>query len=187
MTGFSILDGVVLAPHDKPDGAAVAPPAQLDPEELKRRTAQSRDIAASIGQLVSLYMRAQQYRHTMLCELEWVLMPAIAARQFRVVEGVIQDRGIVAPVAAVLWASVNADVDKRLCEVPERPIKLKPDEWRCGDTVWIVEALGDQKAVTAMLQHLKQNELKDKVVRMKVRGQDGKLTIGRLELQPEGA
>ena len=64
-------------------------------------------------------------------------------------------------------------------------MRLKPEEWRSGDHVWIIEALGEPKAITAMLQHLKQNEFKDRKVRMRVRGQDGKITVGRVELQAE--
>lgn len=106
-------------------------------------------------------------------------------RQFRVGEGAMAENGVVVPVAAVLWASVSPEVDQRLAQNLDQPMRLKPHEWRSGDIVWIVEAVGDSKTITAMLQHLKQNELKDQTVRMRVKGKDGKPTIGRVELQQD--
>ena len=166
----------------KPAGAG-----PLDNEEMKRRAAFSRDVSAGFGQLVSLMMRSRQHKYAMLAELDWLVIPALATRQYRVAEGVSQDKGLVAPIAAVLWASVSADVDRRLSESLDAAIRLKPEEWRSGEHVWIIEALGDPKAISAMLQHLKQNEFKDTRVRMRVRGQDGKVTVGRVELQPEAS
>jgi hemolysin-activating ACP:hemolysin acyltransferase len=188
---WSPLDsGMVFAIDGKPDGSggagSPAPAAgAIDTDEMRRRAAFSRDVSASFGQLVSLMMRQRQYKHAMLAELEWLVVPALATRQFRVVEGVSQDRGLVAPIAAVLWASVSPEVDKRLTENLELPFKLKPEEWRSGPNVWIIETLGEPKAVTMTLQHLMQNDLKGKTVRMRVRGQDGKITVGRVELQPD--
>lgn len=184
MARFIDTTDAAHAPADQIDGVSAPVPFPLDSEEMKRRTAFARDVSASFGQLVSLLMRSPQHRFTMLSELEWMVMPALVTRQFRVAEGVSQDKGLVAPIAAVMWAHVNADIDRRLSENLNLPIKLKPDEWRSGEHTWIIEAIGDGNAVGATLQHLKQNELKDRVVRMRVRGKDGKTTVGRLELQP---
>lgn len=169
---------------DKPAGTPHPP--QIDAEEMKRRTIQSREIAASLGQLVSLMIQSRHHRLTMLSELEWMLLPAVTTRQFRVAEGFSQERGIVAPVGAVLWANVNPETDRRLAENLDLPIRLRPQEWRSGDHTWIIETLGEANAVNAMLQHLMQNELKGRTVRIRVAGKDGKPTIGRVELQPDG-
>ena len=168
-------------------GSGGNPGPTIDPDEYKRRTAASRGVSTSLGEIVGLLMRSRTHRFNMLAELEWMVLPAISTRQFRVAEGTSQEAGFVAPVAAVLWASVSADVDQRLSQAIEQPIKLKPEEWSSGSIVWIVEAVGEQRAVTAMLQHLKQNELKDFTVRMRVRGSDGKPAVGRLELQQMSA
>ena len=91
------------------------------------------------------------------------------------------------PIAAVIWASVNDEVDRRMSENLDSPVRLKPEEWRSGEHVWIIEAIGDGNAISGMLQHLKQTELKDTNVRMRVRGKDGKITIGRVEVHADGA
>lgn len=183
MKSLEFDDLAVFAPADKPDGNLQLP--KFDDAEMKRRAQLSRDVASGLGQIIVLMLHGRQHRHTMLSELEWLIMPAVTFRQFRLAEGVNSEKGFVAPIAAVLWANVSAEVDKRISENINQQIKLKPEEWRSGEHTWIVEALGDPKAVSALLQHLKQNELKDKTVRMRVRGQDGKMTAGRLELQAD--
>lgn len=158
-----------------------------DAEEMKRRASMARDVSANFGQIVSLLMRSRSHRFNMLADLEHLVVPAIAARQFRVAEGVSAEAGLVAPVAAVLWASVSDEVDQRLSQAIDLPIRLKPEEWRSGDTVWIVDAVGDPKAIQALLQHLKQNDLKDARVKMRVQNKDGKPAIGRVEIQSDAA
>ncbi len=187
MRQIQVFEAALHMAADQATGNGAPAAKAVSQEDLKRIAAMSRDVSASFGQLVSLMMRMRQYKFTMLSELEWLLLPAIATRQFRVAEGVSQDKGLVAPIAAVLWAQVNPEVDRRIAESLDLPIRLKPEEWRSGENFWIIEALGDPKGVTAMLQHLKQNELKDKVVKMRVRSNDGKVTVGRLELQGEVA
>ena len=173
------------SPADAPAGAPTINGATIDQKQIQRGTVNAREISASFGEIASLMMRSRNHRLTMLAELEWMVVPAIATRQFRVGEGAMAENGVVVPVAAVLWASVSPEVDQRLAQNLDQPMRLKPHEWRSGDIVWIVEAVGDSKTITAMLQHLKQNELKDQTVRMRVKGKDGKPTIGRVELQQD--
>jgi hypothetical protein len=37
-------------------------------------------------------------------------------------------------------------VDKRLSENLTAPIRLRPDEWKSGDILWLVDAIGDGAA-----------------------------------------
>ncbi len=168
----------VFAPADAP---------ALGAEEMQRRTTASRDFSTRLGEIIGLLIRSRTHRHTMLAELEWMVLPALAHRQVRIAEGMSPEVGFVAPIAVILWASVSAEVDQRLHQSIDQPIRLKPEEWRSGDIVWIVEAVGEQRAVTATLEHLKQNELKDRTVRLRVKGKDGQPIVGRLELEPSPA
>ena len=172
----------MLAPADAQAGAASGA-ATSGAEESQRRTTASREFSTKLGEIVGLLMRSRSHRFTMLAELEWMVLPALATRQLRVVEGTSQETGLVAPIAVVMWASVSAAIDQRLHQAIDQPIKLKPEEWRSGDVVWIIEAVGEQRAVTATLQHLKQNELKDRTVHLRVKGKDGQPAVGRLELE----
>lgn len=188
MLQTQIWNSILHSPADlAANGQQPAPAAPLDPEEAKRRAAFSRQISASFGEIVSVLMRSPSHKFHSLSDLEWLVIPAVVTGQFRVAEAASKENGFTAPVAVVLWASVSAEVDQRLAQSLEQPMRLKPNEWRSGNIVWLVEAVGDNRAVMAVLQRLKQHELKDQMVRMRIRGKDGKPAIGRLELQPAGA
>ena len=134
------IEGFFRAAADPPGGAPISTQSTpTDAEHLKRLSAFSRDVSTSFGQLVSIMMRSRQHKFTMLTDLEWMILPAMATRQFRVAEGVSQDKGMALPIAAVIWASVNAEVDRRMSENLDSPVRLKPEEWRSGEHVWIIE------------------------------------------------
>lgn len=178
------------AAADAPAGGPAATGATTDRKGSRPQTPttpNAREISTNFGAVISLMLRSRHHRLTMLAELEWMLVPAITTRQFRIGEGTSPENGVNVPIAAVLWASVSAEVDQRISRTLDLPLRLKPQEWRSGDIVWIVEAIGDAKAIDVILQHLKQTELKDRLVRMRVSGKDGKTTIGRVEMQHEPA
>jgi len=62
-------------------------------------------------------------------------------------------------VAAGLWAYVSQDVEVRLIEDEKsgRQSQLTPAEWVSGDRPRLVLAIGEQKAVEALLVELKKN------------------------------
>jgi len=62
--------------------------------------------------------------------------------------------GLAVPVALALWARVSAEVDARLSPAPRYPIRLHPNEWQSGDVFWIIDALGEPKAVQQCIEAL---------------------------------
>ena len=52
----------------------------------------------------------------------------------------------------MLWASVSEDVYKLLSAAAAQPLRLKPQEWKSGDTLWVILAVGDQRVVQGMLK-----------------------------------
>ncbi len=161
-----------------PPGGASQP--DLAPEELKRRAAAIKLVSAAFGQVVSVLMRAPHYKHYSLADLEWMVVPAMVTGQFSIVEAQSRKNGLSAPVCVVLWASVSHDVDQRLSSAPGEPIRLKPNEWRSGDVLWVIDAIGDARAVTAVLKRLRENEWQGRTVKLRTRGKDGKAMIREL-------
>jgi cytolysin-activating lysine-acyltransferase len=166
------------------DGPAAAPqePAQLSPEEAKRRAVMAKQMAASLGELVLLLMRSPAERHHTLGDLEWLVAPAIVHGQFAIAEAQAKDTGIVTPIGAVLWAFVSPEVDQRLSDTAT-PLRLKPNEWRSGDIPWIVFILGDTRVLGGLLQRLHQQVFTGKAPKMRVRGADGKISVGTIEVK----
>ena len=155
--------------------------ADLSPDELKRRAAATKLVSAAFGQVVSVLMRAPHYKHYSLADLEWMVVPAIVTSQFSIVEAQSRKNGLSAPVCVVLWAHVSDEVDQRLSSTPGEPIRLKPHEWRSGEKLWVIDAIGDARAVGAVINRLRANEWKGKAVRMRTRGADGKPVVRDLE------
>ena len=50
-------------------------------------------------------------------------------------KGPAQLSGVRIPVGMALWAKVSPEVDAKLSENLDSPIKLRPDEWRSGEII----------------------------------------------------
>lgn len=149
------------------------PQVQNDPQRTTLKTAAAYKLNVAFAQVITMMMRHQAFRTHFIAELEWMLVPPIATGQFLISEIKDPAEGIPIPVAAVLWARVSAEVDKRLSATKARP-KLSPTEWSSGTIPWLVDALGDPKETAVLIKHLAE----------KVFAAEGLKTIER---QPDGS
>lgn len=173
------------SPASTPASAPVAAQkagAELSPEEAKRRQQLAKQVAASFGEVVMLLMRSPIERQHTLADLEWLAAPAVMSGQFAVAEAQAKETGVITPVGALLWAFVSPEIDSRLSDV-SKPVKLQPNEWRSGDIPWIVLALGDQRVVASLLDKVKDAAFKGKAPKMRLRGPDGKVTVGVVDVR----
>jgi hemolysin-activating ACP:hemolysin acyltransferase len=138
---------------------------------------------------VRLMAQSPRHRDRKLSDLQWLALPAVANRQCALVEAQSKANGQVAPVAAVLWARVSADVDKRLSEQLDEPVRLTPEEWRSGDILWLVDAVGDDRAVAGLVQQLRAKEWEGRPVKARLADATGQIKIRLIEPQaaPSGA
>jgi hemolysin-activating ACP:hemolysin acyltransferase len=170
-----------------PAPGAGADPAGLSPEELRKRAVASKLVSASFGEIVSVLMRSEHYKHYTLQDLEWLVVPAVLSNQFLLAEARAKGNGFTAPVGVVLWASVSPEVDQRLTAAIAQPLRLRPQDWRSGDILWLVDAVGPQKLIGNMLQQLHAKVFKGRQVKLRTQGQDGKPAIRTMELKPQVA
>lgn len=179
-----------MASGQNPPAGSGAPPnaqGELSPEEARKRAMLAKQAAAALGEIVSLLMRSPTEKHHALSDLEWMVLPAVMTGQYAVADAQSKQTGAVMPVGAVLWAFVSPEIDRQLSETAVQPLKLKPQDWRSGEIPWIIMAIGDPKVLGGLLQNLAKNVFKDKPPKMRAKGPDGKVRVGRLELAPEGA
>lgn len=160
---------------------------QLSEEELRKRAAASKLVSASFGEIVSVLMRSEHYKQYSLQDLEWLVVPAVLSNQFLLAEARAKGNGFTAPVGVVLWASVSAEVDQRLTANIAQPMRLKPEDWRSGDILWLVDAVGPAKLIGSMLQQLHTKVFKGRQVKLRAQGQDGKPAVRTMELKPQAA
>jgi hemolysin-activating ACP:hemolysin acyltransferase len=172
-----------------PDGAVSsksedtgAPPAAgaASAKESQRVAVSAIRQSVAFAQIVSVLMRSPRYRHYTLGDLEWLVVPALATGQWRVVGAQSKQNGVSIPVAVALWARVSAEVDKKLSENLHVPIRLRPDEWKSGDILWLVDAVGDPRIVPQLLKQLLETSFKGREAKVRAAGEDGKITVRRL-------
>jgi hemolysin-activating ACP:hemolysin acyltransferase len=140
---------------------------------VQRRAAAVR-LAVAFADIVGALMRSPSHKHLSLADVERLVVRPLRSGQYRVARAKPPKEGAAAPAAAVLWASVSPEVDKRLSENLSAPIRLRPDEWTSGEILWLVEAVGDPRLAARLLQDLNEKVLKDREVKMRAPGKDGK-------------
>jgi hemolysin-activating ACP:hemolysin acyltransferase len=138
--------------------------ASLDKAHLG--AAASRLVAASVGEIVTVFCRSPAHRHYSLADIEWMVLPAVAAGQFYVVEAAHREQGFRAPIAVATWAFVSEEVDRRLRGDLSRPIRLRPDEWKSGEIGWIVDLVGAPTGMRQALTWLREGPFKERKAKL---------------------
>lgn len=113
-----------MSENGKADEARLADPAMAANAD--------KTISAVLGEIVWLMSQSPEFKQYLISDLEWLVMPPILLRQFRLFyhEG--------RPAAVVLYARVSPEVEARLeAGAPT----LRPDDWKSGETVRVVKVI----------------------------------------------
>jgi hemolysin-activating ACP:hemolysin acyltransferase len=153
---------------------------EVGDEESKRRMAAARHASATFGEIVTLLMRTPEYKSLPLTDLELLVVPPLLCGQVSVATIQSKTNGTASPVGAILWARVSPEVAKRLASRPGEPTHLAPEEWMCGDIVWVAASAGEGRVLSEMIKLLSKREWAGKDVRIVVRPKDGKPTVATL-------
>ncbi|WP_375415246.1 toxin-activating lysine-acyltransferase [uncultured Bradyrhizobium sp.] len=114
------LDGFGISPNA--NGHAATTPGQAAPPP--------KTVAQVLGEITWLMTQSPRHKTIPLGDLEWLVMPAILLRQFRIFYS--GDR----PVGVALWAMVDDLVAQRIDANDKR---LTAVEWKSGSALRIVE------------------------------------------------
>jgi len=137
------------------------------------------------GELVGLMMQSPAHKHLSLIDLEWKLLPALTARQFRVFR--MQDeQGNERLIGAAFWAFVSPEVGEKLGSAPRGLLKLRPDEWQCGDELWLVDLVGPPKLHTAMIDELRKTAFAGKSFSMRAVDKEGNILVRQVAPEESG-
>ncbi len=143
-------------------GAPAGP--KLTPEALKK-IAEMRDrLQGLLGQVVMALSVVPRYRHQTLADLHHLVVEPLMRDRIATASaaprGEGESEGQTNPALEQLagiafWASVSDAVDAKIREQVKAgafPIRLKPEEWASGDTVWLLDVIApSQKLATAVL------------------------------------
>lgn len=164
-----------VAGRDATVGSAAAQP--LTDEQLRQLAQQDLIVSAAFARIVSVLMRAPQYKTFALADLEWLVMPPLLLGQFAVLDARIEGVPLPMPAAVALWASVSKEVDARLSDIAA-PMRLSADEWRSGEILWLFDVVGEPAAAAHLLTGLRHGAFKDRPLKARSTGPDGRIVVG---------
>ena len=112
----------------------------------KQQTKTMKTVSSTMGEIVWLMSQSSIHRYLSLADLEWLLMPPILLRQYKL----YRDEGQ-KPIAAALWAYLSEESEKKFLSVG----RLSPQDWgnnasvnpekgimpNAGGTLWLVELI----------------------------------------------
>ena len=122
LLGEAALQEALAGFGASPNGHSAAATAQGQPAP--------KTVAQVLGEITWLMTQSPRHKATPLGDLEWLLMPAILLRQFRIFYKGEQ------PVGVALWALADDLVAKRI-DAGDR--RLTAVEWKSGTNMRIVE------------------------------------------------
>lgn len=134
--------------------------------------AAAKTVAQVLGEIVWLMSQSPVHKRLFIADLEWFCMPAILLEQFRVFNGPNS------PAAVAFWASVSEETENRL--IAEGG-KLRPDEWRSGDRMWLIELVAPFGGEDEILRDLKASVFAGQSFKFHRTGPDGKRVVEHVE------
>lgn len=124
----------------------------------------SRTVAGVLGEIAWLMTQSPNHKGFFISDLEWMVMPPVMLQQFRM----FYDKG--KPIGVALYARVSNEVEDRLAAGNAR---LRPQDWKSGDKLWIVEIIAPFGGHKAMLKDFKEQVFKDTDVHYLLRSAKG--------------
>lgn len=105
-----------------------------------------RTVASTLGEIVWLMSQSANHKTFFISDLEWMIMVPVMLQQFRIFYD--QQK----PIGVALWGFVNDEVEARLAA---GNMKLKPQDWKSGEKLWVAELIAPFGEQDAMMQDLK--------------------------------
>ena len=127
------------------------------PMMVNGRPAGEMTVSDIFGQAVWLMTQSPAHRNLFLSDLEWMVMPALLLRQFRVFPGKEQ------PIGLALWGKVSDEADARL---QTGNVRMSPGDWNSGENYWLLELLAPFGHRNEMLADLQKTIFKGKTFKM---------------------
>lgn len=132
-------------------------------QEMREKIAALRSrVRESFGIATMAMMMLPRYRHQSLADLQHLVLEPlmqdrVAIAQPRSGEG---EDGLTDVAGIAIWASVSEEVDEKIREQIRAgtfPVRLKPDEWNCGEINWLLDVIApDRRTTTAVIANFRQ-------------------------------
>jgi cytolysin-activating lysine-acyltransferase len=111
----------------------------------------------AVGPVIVLYMQSSHRRYQFIGDLEWLLIPPLVLGQCKLYMKKEY------PISYISWAFLDEAAEIRLLQ---NGGKLRPDDWKCGDRLWIIDIVAPFGGVENMLRDIQKNEFPGQLVRL---------------------
>lgn len=146
--------------------------SNLSPADELNLSASLDRAAAMFGRAVSILMRSSEYQKLPIEALGNLLGPAITNGQIAIVDAKAKANEVITPAALLTWAKVSKEDDIVLSDGAQTK-RPEAARWSTGDIVWLVDAAGDPKMLTALIARLRTNQFKGCTVKYRARAEGG--------------
>lgn len=126
-------------------------------EEIHQQSLKILKKLPAVGPILLLYMQSSHRRYQFIGDLEWLLIPPLVSGQCKLF---MKNEY---PTSFVSWAFLNEAAEKRLFE---NGGKLRPEDWNCGDRLWVIDIVAPFGGVENMLHDLQCNEFPGRVIHL---------------------
>jgi cytolysin-activating lysine-acyltransferase len=119
----------------------------------------AKTVSSVLGEIVWLMSQSGIHKSFFISDLEWFVMTPVFLQQFRLFYD--KDK----PIGVVFWGTVSDEVAVRLAEGTS---KLRPQDWKSGDNLWVVEVVAPFGGAEEMVKDLKAAVFPGREMRMLV-------------------
>jgi cytolysin-activating lysine-acyltransferase len=117
-----------------------------------------------LGEIVWLMSQSPLHKQFFISDLEWLVMTPMLLQQFRLFYD--KDK----PIGVLFWGTVSEEVEARLAAGTSR---MRPQDWKSGDRLWVVEVIAPFGGADEMVQDLKAKVFPGREMRLLVTGSKG--------------
>ncbi len=141
--------------------------------------ARSREIALrlpTVGCVTWLCIHSPVHRQLFVQDLEWRVLPPVILGQYKLV---VDSKVGGLPTAYVSWAFLSAEAERTYRETH----RLRPDDWRSGDNLWLVDFVTPFGGAAALLEDLYYQVHKNRDIKLIYPvgdGEPGEVTLSQL-------
>ncbi|MFP7753887.1 toxin-activating lysine-acyltransferase [Thermodesulfobacteriota bacterium B35] len=139
-------------------GGETAAAAESD-KTIHERAGQLLKRLPALGPVLLLYMHSPHRRFRFIADLEWLLLPPLLAGQCK-----LYMKGEY-PLSFVSWAFLDEEAEKNLLAGGGR---LRPEDWKRGDRLWIIDLVAPFGGVDSMLRDLRTREFPGREISLAV-------------------
>lgn len=111
----------------------------------------------AMGPVIMLYMQSSHRRYQFISDLEWLLLPPLIAGQCKLYMKKEY------PISFISWAFLDESTEKKMLQ---NGGKLRPEDWKSGDRLWIIDIVAPFGGVENMLKDIQKKEFPGQVVRL---------------------